>query len=249
MHRWLALLLCFSVLTNCGTSQKDREEGALRMRIGTSFLQQRNYAAAIRELELAEKKDPRSPQIQNNLGLAYFMKDRFDLAELHLRQALSLKPDYTEARNNLARVLIEEAKYNEAIVALKQVTSDLTYEDVEKGWNNLGLAYFRKGDYRAAKTALANSIKINRDDCYAQSMFGRAQLEQADFQQAAESLDRAVTICQKQQFDEPHYYSGLAYLKLGDTGKAVARMEEVMKLYPNGDYAKKAKSILQMINR
>jgi type IV pilus biogenesis/stability protein PilW len=241
-----ALLLSLA-LSACSSTQKQVEEAELHMRIGTSFLSQGNYPNALRELLIAEKLDPKSALVQNNLGLAYFWRERLDLSAKHLRRAVELNPEFTEARNNYARVLIELTRYDQAIAELKTVLSDLTYGDPAKAWVNLGMAYFRKGDYGTAKEKFAQAVQINRDHCLGQTLYGRSLLELKQFEAAAHALDNAVVICRPAQFDEPYYFSGLTYYRLGRTSSAVARMEEVLKLYPNGLYAKRAESMLKLM--
>lgn len=245
--RLLMFLMLVISLAGCTSTQRNREEADLRLRIGTSFIQKRDFPAAIRELQKAEKLDPKNETVQNNLGLAFFMRERFPQAEEKFRRAVELRSTYSEAKNNLSRVLIEMGRYTEAIKLLDQVTEDLTFYDPEKAWNNLALAYFRKGDFKSAKNKLAEALKINRDSCYAQTLYGRSELELKNFAGAAESLDRAIVACKNSGFEEPHYFSALTYYKLGNSGKATARMEEVIQLYPNTDYAKKAKEFLQLM--
>ena len=234
-------------VSGCSTSQKSRDEAEMRMQIGTAFLAKRNYPSALRELKAAEEIDPRNAQVQNNLGLAYFYRDRFDLAEKSLRRALELNPKLNEARDNLARVLIEEGHYEDAIRELRLVLADLTYQSPDRAWTNMGLAYFRRGDFGQARAKFAEAIEINRGNCLAHTLYGRSLLEMGEFLSATESLDRAIQICKDSEFDEPHYFSGLGYLKLGDVGRGLARLEEAVKLFPHGKYAQRAKSMLQQI--
>jgi Tfp pilus assembly protein PilF len=242
----LALLVAASV-TACGTTQKNREEAELRLRLGTSLLEKQNYPSALRELMNAEKLDPKNEIVQNNLGLAYYLRGRSDLAEQHLLEALRLKPDYSDAHNNYAVILIDTARYAEALAHLQKVTSDLTYQNPARAWVNMGRAYFLKGDYRAAKEKFLEAIKLDRDNCQAHTFYGRSLLELADYPGAARSLDNAVMICKPAKFDEAHYFSGLSYYKLGRTSDAVARMEEVIKINPEGAYARKAESLLKLM--
>lgn len=247
MRTLLIFFVSALLSTSCATSKKNQEEALLRLRLGTSLLQQGSYPQALRELLLAEKLDPRNEITQNNLGLTYFMRERYDLALEHLEKALRLKSDYTEARNNLARTLIELSRFDEAIDELKLVTADLTYTDPAKAWVNLGLAYFRKGDFKSAKDKFAQAMKLNRGNCLGQTLYGRSLLELADYQSASVALDNAVLICQSTKFDEPYYFSGLSYYKLGRTSAAIARMEEVMQISPDGEYAQKARSLLKLM--
>lgn len=242
----LAALIC-AQFAGCSTVGTNREEAELRSRIGTGYLQRGNYPAALRELLRAEEADPQNVVVQNNLGLVYFMRERYDLAVEHLERAIEINPKFSDARNNLARSLIEIGRYEEAKKQLDYVIGDLTYEDPPKAWINYGLIYFRKKDFESARQKFAEAIRINRDNCLAQTLYGRTFLEQGKTAVAAEALDNAVVVCRPSKYDEPFYYSGLAYYKLGRTSAAIARMEEIVKHYPQGTYAPKAESMLKIM--
>lgn len=246
LQRLSIAALVFAVLTGCATS-KSKDEAQLHARIGTGLLQQGRYPEALRELLIAEKLDPKSPMIQNNLGLAFFMRERYQTAAEKLRNALVLSPTYTEARNNLSRVLIELEQYDQAIRELKTVIGDLTYSDPAKAYVNLGLAHFKKGDYAEARSTFTKALKMNRENCLAQTYYGRSLFELAQFQLASSALDNATLICREGGSDEPQYFSGLAYYKLGKTSSAISRMEDVIKLSPDGRYAKKAEELLRLM--
>ncbi len=245
----LSSIFMMVFVSSCASSQKNKERAVLLLRSGTGYLTQGLYPAALRELLSAAELDPSNPIIQNNLGLAYFVREKFDLAEKHVSRAIQLDSKYTDARNNHGRVLIELGQYEEAKAQLQNVLADLTYPEPEKAWFNFGLLYFRQGQFDAAKDKFAEGIRTNRQHCLSQTYYGRSLLELKDFDRAATALDAAVGLCKNSQNDEPHYYSGISYYKLGRTDKAVARMEEVMRLYPKGHYAKKAESMLQIMLR
>lgn len=245
------LLILFPlILVACSTfSAADREEASMHLQIGTSQLQNGNLPSALQELLLAEKLDDENPYIQNNLGLTYFLRERVDLAEIHIRKALELQPNYSDARNNLSRVLIERGKYNEAATAAQIVIDDLTYQNPEKPQINLGIARFKMNQFDSARMAFLKAIDFSRDNCLANSYYGRSLFELKDYKKATDALDRAVGFCQRAQFDEPHYYSALAYFEVGQKSKSVARFEEMIKLYPRGKYIDKAKEMLETIRR
>jgi type IV pilus assembly protein PilF len=229
-------------LSACQTSTKNKEDAELHLTGG-------NYPNALKELSLAHDLDPNNEVIENNLGLAFFVREKYSLAEQHLQKALKLKPNYTDALNNLARVHIEMQQYNRAIHELETVLSDLTYSSAEKAWVNLGLAHFQKGEFQIAKNRLAEAIKINRSHCLAHTLYGRSELELEEFNKAAADLDKAVIFCKQSHFDEPHYFSGISYFRLGNKEKGMARMEEVIKFYPNGKYAPRAKNMIDEMNK
>lgn len=229
--------------------QKDKTKSELYLRLGVAQLESGNYPAALREILKAEELDPDSAVIQNNLGLIYFYRERLDLAEKHLRQAVKMDEKYSEARNNLARVLIERGKFADAEKEVKIVLADLTFTKPDKAYINLGLAKFNQKDYSAARSAFAKAIESTPEECSAHTYLGRSYFESNDYSHAAEALDRAIGFCQKNLYDEPHYYSALAYYRLGEKSKAVARFEEILKYYPDGKYRDKAKGMLSLIRK
>jgi type IV pilus assembly protein PilF len=246
-------LLLFSLVlgvVGCASISSEEEETAkLHLKIGTSHLNNDNYPQALTELLTAQELDPNNAVIQNNLGLTYFFRERLDLAEIHIRKAIKLEPKYSDARNNLSRVLIERGRYTEAIQEARTVMEDLTYQSPEKPLINLGMAQFKLGQYELARKSLQKALDFQRDNCLAHSYFGRTYFEVKDFTRASEALDRAAGFCQRLQFDEPQYYSALSYYQLGQKQKAEERLESLLKLYPNGRYSDKAKTMLETIRR
>jgi type IV pilus assembly protein PilF len=242
----LVLLLSIT-LVSCVSAKKEQNEADLHLRIGTAHLAKGNFPYALAELQTAERLDPQNSMVQNNLGLVYFFDERYEDSAQHLERAFKIKPDFTEARNNHARVMIELGRYDVAIGELKAVLADLTYPEPAKAWVNMGLAYFRKGDFSSARDKFAKAVELDRDHCLAQTYYGRSLLELGKLGDAASALDNAVVICKQAKFDEPRYFSGLTYYKLGKTTSAIARMEEVVQLYPQGRYAKRAESMLKLM--
>lgn len=245
-----AVLFWLLVLAGCAsTPDESKQRAQLHLQIGTSLLGQGNYPGALKELLAAEKLDPKNHMVQNNLGLAFWVRARHKEAEKHLRQALELEPKYTDARNNLGRLLTELHRIDEAIALLKVAVEDLTYPSPEKSHYNLGFAYFKKGHFKSAKDTLLKSLEINRQNCPTMLLYGRSRLELRDYSLAAEALDQAIDLCKGIKTDEPHYFSGLAYVKLGNREKAMARFEEQVALLPNGDNAEKARQAIEVLKK
>ncbi len=249
VFKLFSLMFIATVIFGC-TTQKTKDEAQLHARIGTALLQQGHYPDALRELLAAEKLDSSDASIQNNLGLAFFMREKYKTATEHLQKALSITPSYSEARNNLGRVLIEMGRYDYAVRELEKVISDLTYPDPAKAYVNLGLAYFRQAEYPQAKVNFSKAIQLSRENCLAQTYYGRSLFELSNFDLAAQALDNAAVVCRAgsgASVDEAQYYGGLAYYKLGKTSSAISRMEEVVKLNPDGRFAKKAENLLKLM--
>lgn len=246
------IILTFSlfILAACATTgASDKEKAELFLRMGSSQFESGNFPAALSDLLKAEELDSTNPAVQNNLGLVYFMRQRYDLSEQHLRRALSLNKKYSEARNNLGRVLIEESKFTEAEKELQIVLDDLTYPAIDKAYVNMGLAQFNQKNYKDAKESFLHAMNVARDNCIANAYYGRTFFEMKQYDKAAPALDTAIGFCQKALYDEPHYYSALTYYRLGDKEKSMARFSEIVKLYPDGKYREKSKAMLDMLRK
>lgn len=241
--------LAFSVVTGCSTAKKtnSKDIALLHLQNGTRFFTNKKYPSALTEFLEAEKLDPRNAVVQNNLALTYFVRDRMELAQKHIDLALAINPSYTEARNNRARILIERGQFALAIQDAKKVTEDLTYQYPIRGWTNIALAQFRMGNFKDAKATATEALKVDRTNCFAQTVLGRSHLEISEFKEAATTLDRAISACRTEGEDEAAYFAGVANYKLGRSAAAIARLEEVLKDYPQGRYAKKAESLLEII--
>ena len=250
MIRFFILSLGALGLVACGSwATVETEKAELHLRMGTSLLEGGSYPQALSELLTAEQLDPSHPVTQNNLGLVYFARGKNDLAETHIRKALHLNPNYTDAKINLGRILIEQEKYVEADHTLEQAAQDLTYPAPEKPLLNLGLSSFRQKKFKGAKDYLSKSLDFQRNSCLAQTLYGRSVYELKDYAAAASSLDLAIGFCRHEQADEPQYYSAMAYFQSGDQQKAETRLNEIIKIYPNGRYRDRARSLLETMRK
>jgi type IV pilus assembly protein PilF len=246
--RLFTIALIFSCLA-CSTEKKtsDTEKSLLHLQLGTSYLMKGGYPQALRELLEAERLDPNNPTIQNNLGLAYLVREKMDEAEIRFKKALSLDLKYTDARNNLGRLYIDVGLLNKAITELETAARDLTYEQPEKSWANLGQAYFLSSQFEKAKIAFQNSLKDRKESCFTMNYYGRTLFELKQYKTAAQSLDQAIRLCENTKLDEPHFYSGLSFYKLGNIEQSRARFNELIILFPKSKYAEKANEILEIM--
>ncbi len=236
-------------LTSCVSNSEKKDKAELFMHRGISLIEAGNLPGALKDLLSAQDLDPKNPIIQNNLGLVYFMREKLDISIQHFTKAIELNNSYTEARNNLSRVLIEKKKFKEAQSQLQIVMNDLTYGNQEGANINQGLLYFNKGEFLKSQEAFLKTLQFNPENCLAQSFFGRAYLELNNTAKAAEALDRAVSLCQRELFDEPHFYSAIAHFRIGEKEKAKTRFNEIIKFYPKGKYKEKARAMLDLIEK
>src|ERR1035437_3209622 len=125
------LILIFATISalGCATASKgDHERAMLHLQIGTGYLSSGNYPLAMSELLKAESMDPKNPLILNNLGLAFYVRGKLKQAEEKFRAAIHSEGGFSDAKNNLARVLIDTGRPGDAVKVLREVEADLTYQ-------------------------------------------------------------------------------------------------------------------------
>ncbi len=245
--------VCCTVLSLLGActapSRRDTQRASLHLEIGTGFLANGQYPQAMTELLRAERYDPGNPAILNNLGLAYFVRSRPIEAEEKFRGAIKASPRFSDAKNNLGRLLIDLGRVREALTILHEVENDLTYENQEKTYSNLGMAYFSLGQFQKAEEYLGRSLEIQRTNCTAASFYGRTLYEMKRLEQSAQALDQAVEYCRANRFEEPLYFSAMSYFSIGNKEKSRARIQELLKDYPKSKYVGKAKGMLELLQQ
>ncbi|MGZ3721373.1 MAG: tetratricopeptide repeat protein [Bdellovibrionales bacterium] len=248
--RLLTVILAVLSVLGCASSSKgDHDRAMLHLQIGTGYLSAGQYPMAMAELLKAEQLDPKNPLILNNLGLAFFVRGKNKQAEEKFRLAIGYESKFSDAKNNLGRVLIDTGRSNEALKILHEVEGDLTYQSAEKTYSNLGMAYFALGNYKKAEDYLSRSLEIRRQSCTTADFYGRTLLEMKRLTQAAKVLDQAIEFCRQDKFEEPIYFSAMSYFSLGEKEKTRARLEELLKDYPKSKYVAKAKGMLELLDQ
>jgi len=117
---------------------------------------------------------------------------RLPEAERHARQALDANPQFREAKNTLAVVLIHQKRYADAIAVLKTLTADILYQTPENAWGNLGWAYLEHGQTDMAIDALRRSIAAQPLFCVGNYRLGLAYERKRDLGAALTALTRAL---------------------------------------------------------
>ena len=104
--------------------------------LGTTYLQQKKFEEAIKNLKISINLYPNYPNPYNNLGIAYAETSDFLEAKINYDKAIKLNKNYTDAYLNRGISLNKLKKYDEAISDIKLV---LKAEPLNaKAFNSLG---------------------------------------------------------------------------------------------------------------
>ena len=145
-----------------------------------------------------------------------------------LREALCVKPDQPQIRNNLANVLREAGQLAEAIAEYRKAVE--LEPAFAEGHNNLGLALNQQeispGAIDSYRAAIANLEAYPE----AWNNLGSALLATGQFEEAARSLNRAIEL--RPQYPEALSNLASALTRLGQTDAAAIALTTALELRP-----------------
>jgi len=232
-------------LGGCAINEAAKNQAAYHYQMGESFLAENNVAGALRELTEAEKITPDDPQLLNLLGLAYFRKNRYDLAEQKYLKAIELRPTYSEARNNLGVDYLELKRWKDAAAQFKLVLDDLFYRDPDSATINLGLAYLGSGDYSQALSLLRGEVAKNPSDPRGRLQLGRVYFAMDRTEMAIAEYKKALEL--NKSYASAHYHLALAQVKMKDTASARSAFREVIRIAPDSEMGQLSREYLDLL--
>lgn len=241
----LVSLAVAATLAGCTATSPSGRPSSYHYQMGVSYLEERNYTAALTELTEAEKLGEDDPELQYNLGRALVGRRRLDLAEQKFLKALALRPKYSEVRNDLGVLYLETGRWDSAIQQFKSVKDDLFYPQPEFAQINLGLAYLGKGDYTAAMAEFNSVQAVNPRNPIVKVSIGRVLFAQGQTERAIAEYRRALEIAP--EYANGHYHLGLALMKQSQLAAARASFKEVVRIVPDSEIGRAAMGYVDLL--
>lgn len=219
-------------------SKADRAR--LYIEIANGEILQGNPTVALQNLVKAEAEDPTLPELYHSKSLAFYAKHDLNRAIQYARQAVKIKPDYSDANNTLGRLLLEIGDYNGAEQPLQAAASDPLYREAYKAWTNLGILKYRQGQYVASEAYLDRAIQdAPLQSCIAYYYRGHIRLRSTHINDAIEDYKQATfKFCAN--FAQAQLALGLAYQEQKQYQLARKTYLEIQKRYPNTKIAEQA---------
>jgi len=264
-----ALLGASWTLASCGpaATRVDPEASQKRYLLGADYFNKGLVEPALEELMKAVELDPNNPDAHNLLGLVWLRKGaeaeelstrnqclkgesltlekqeadaQFKKAEEQLRKAISLKQDFSEARNNLAVVMIHFGRYDEAVQLEEKALSNIVYREPYAAQGNLGQAYLEKRDFVRAAKALRQALFEQPKFCVGRYRLAKVYYEQQEWDHAAEEIEQ-VTSDKACPIQEAYHLAGMVALRRDDREKASRMFGRCVELAPRSCLASECK--------
>jgi Tfp pilus assembly protein PilF len=260
----ISLLLLCAGCPPAPTLQADVEASEKRYLLGADLYGKGMIAPALEELLRAIKLNPDNAEAHNLLGIVYLRKgvetedlstrnqclrgeslalekkdsdEQFQKADKEFREAVRVKPDFSDAHNNIAVIAQHFGKYDEAIASAERALTNITYREPWAAQGNLGQAYLAKGDLVRAAAALRKAIFDQPKFCVGHYRLAQVYKQMGELDHAKEELD--VVFADKAcPIQEAYHLGGLISLKLNDRARARELLQRCTDLAPRSCLAK-----------
>ena len=263
----LCLSVAACLLASCGPAHVkiDAESSEKRYLLGADYYGKGLISPALEELLKAVELNPDNADAHNLLGIVYMRKGveaedlatrsgclrgealalekqgmdaDFMKADKEFRDAVRLRPDFSEGYNNLAVIAQHFGKFDEAITNTEKALSNIVYRDQWAAQGNLGQAYFSKGDFLRAAQALRKALFDNPKFCVGHYRLAQVFKAENELDHAREELDLLFGDKACSGLQEAYHLGGLISLKLNDRERARDLFLTCVKLAPKSCMAR-----------
>ena len=250
------VILIFWTLFSCQLSEKRKKQGNSHFTLGVSLLKKCDNQRALSHLLKAGSLKKRDPLVHHTLSVAYFVLEKYALAEKSLKRTLKLNNQLTESRVTLAKVYLEKGQPDKALKELVWAEKDLTYSGYFKIVSLRGEAYFKKKNWLQAKRWFIEATRQlkEKDQCFAYTYLGRVEYALGNYKSSVKFLNKAAAFCQKQtspckkqKFHE-QYFLAQSYVKVKQKSRSKYHLKIFLKRVDETDpLFLKAKALLKTL--
>ena len=137
------------------------------------------------------KVSPGSPKAWNNMGDIYAGKKDFQNAIKAFQQAIELRPDYVDAHHNVGVTYLQMKDFDNAIVWFEKA---LAIHPIPQTYNDLGVAYYNKGNMAKAEESFKKAIGLNLNSGPPYHSLGILYYTQGKTEEARQAWKKALEL-------------------------------------------------------
>ncbi|MBA3439659.1 MAG: tetratricopeptide repeat protein [Pyrinomonadaceae bacterium] len=160
----------------------------------------------------------------------------------HLKQALTLYPNYLAAHTELGMQHLKLKQVNEAIEQFEAALK--TDARSFKPRLNLGIIAVEQKHYREAVYQLQQALAVDGTQPAAHLYTGIALLGLEELQAAFDELSKAL-ILGGSEYGVAHYYIAFIHSKRGERNEAARELKTYLETHPTGELADHARTLLE----
>ena len=175
-------------------------------------------------------KTNRSHSTQEEFGIAYDFHNqgKTEIAEKLYRKILIKDPGHSNALHLLGVIALERNDYDKALDLIKRAI--VTYPKAAPYYNNLALAYQKKGLVDEAVKAFQKAFEIDSNYSEAHNNLGTLLKDRGDLAAAASCFEAAIRI--NPGFATAYYNLGTVLCDQGHVPEAIAAYKKALSIHP-----------------
>jgi Tfp pilus assembly protein PilF len=163
------------------------------------------------------------------------------------REALRINPKYTEAHNAIGAIFLETGQWDAAIAEFEIVLKDLLYQTPYYVLNNIGWAYYKKGDRLRAIEYYQKALGMKADFGLAFYNLGLVYKDLKKDEEAIRAFRNTVALVPT--FPDAYMQLGVLYFNGQKTEEAQKAFQEFLRLAPQSENARLAQQYLDFLKK
>ena len=214
---WLLAL----VLMGCKhvPTEQERQGAEIHYELGLHAQNMGNMPEAYKELQKSLELDPDYPEAHNAIAvLLHLAFNRPEEAIPHYKKALEVRPNFSEAKTNLANVYLAQSRYDEAIKLYEESLNDMLYPTPFIAQGNLGWALYKKGDRERGVKSIRAAVTTNPGFCLGYKNLGIIFDEAGDLSESCRSFSNYREACPEEA--DAYLREGACQVKQGKLQEA-----------------------------
>jgi tetratricopeptide (TPR) repeat protein len=193
---------------------------------------------------LTDEAAPKSARKEFEKGSRALSENKNEVARSHLQKAVSVYPCYARAQIALADLDLAENKPDDAEKNFKKaVECDGGFL---KPFSQLGQLYYKQKKFQASDEILSRGLRLFPSSWLLHYQHGAVLFDEGKYPEAVRAFENAAA-SNPDMPAEFHAHFANAYLKIGNSARALVEIETYLRLDPNGKYSTGARQIAQAL--
>lgn len=175
------------------TDNTTNEVALANLRLGTAYMEQRNYEKSLEKLEKALQADPDYYATLNVMAILHQRMGRFEDAENYFKRALNVNPSESITLNNYGQFLCATGRLEESESVFVQAAENPLYSSPEIAYTNAGLCSLKNQQTDKAEEYFRLALEKNPNISPALIKMSEISLQKANYLSARAYLQRYST--------------------------------------------------------
>jgi len=236
-------ILSFDPFKSC---ESDKHDLKTYHETSKMMLNQKRYNEALVCCEKAIMKDPGFAKAHSNMGVAFLFLNETDKAIRKFEDAISINPELPAPYLNLAGILFQQGKFQDAIERLK-VVSNFNGPEKPDALVLWGRCLAIQNNFESATEKYKDAIELDPEFGPAYYWWGLLLKGKNDCEKAIEKFQKATEYKHAYRLDSYGMW-GACLEKINKYQDAIDKYQKIIDMAPNSNEAQRSKNSIDRVN-